>query len=268
MSPKLKTAINVSAKIGIVFLVVGMLSLIFAIIEEEQILAFIGLGLTFWGALFIMISPRKYFDASLLSSTGLPTYKTVDRIIKNYRHKPTAYHMPPSPKDPSLPEHLKGLTEMVAFITNESEEVAPDIQELAEGKFILHKPSGVVITPPGVALLEAIERRTNTDFAKMRLQELGETLPRHFLEESALADSIELTIEDPTSIKIAVTNSIYKNLYTQENRPKSISILGCPIISAITCAIAKTTGKPTVIQEQRASPRGLQLEAIIKIKQD
>jgi len=215
-----------------------------------------------------MITPKKYMEVSLLGITSLPNYQTVDRIIGSFQRKPTAYHIPPSPKDASLPEHLQGFKDMAVFITSDSEEATPDIQELSEGRFIIDKPSGVVIIPPGGALLAAIEKRTNVDFAKLSLQELCETLPRFFLEVAGLADDIELAITDQSSVKLKLTNSIYKNLYVQENRPKSISLLGCPLVSAITCAIAKTTGKPTIIEEQKTSPQGLRLQVSIKTKQD
>ncbi len=265
MNPKRSSASNASIEIGIIFLVLGSIALIFSIIQEVQILAFIGLGLAFWGGLFLIIAPKRFVEVSFLDSAVLPNYRTADRIIRNL-DKPVAYHTPPYPRNVLLPEHLKGLTDMVVFITNESEKSAPDIQELSEGKFIMRNPPGIVISPPGIGILTTIENRTNTDFAKMNLEELCETLPRLLLENLPIADEIEMITHDPNIIKLKLTNSVYKNLYRPENNLRSISILGCPIVSAAACAIAKTTGKAVTIQQQETSPHGLKLNAVLKIK--
>ena len=83
-----------SGKIGIAFIVPGVAALIFSILEDSQILAFIGLGLTFWGALFLFIKPVRYVKGELLRSTSLSSYLTIDRIIKDlkFKGKATTFH--------------------------------------------------------------------------------------------------------------------------------------------------------------------------------
>ena len=267
MNPKRSIIATASARIGAILLVPGILSLIFSIIGETSILAFIGLGLTFWGALFIIITPKRYVEGTLLDSAALPLYQTTDRIIKNFQQKPIAYHTPPYPKDVYLPDHLKGLKDMVVFITTENEKAIPSIQELAEGKFTMRKPHGVVVSPPGLGLLTTIENKTNADFTKMNLEELCETLPHLILDNFGLAHEMEMTPEQ-NNVKLILFDSIYKNLYSNENNLKSIFILGCPIVSAAACAIAKTTGKPVTIQKQETSPDGSTLKALISIVQE
>jgi hypothetical protein len=129
LNPKRSTIKNTSTTIGAVFLVPGILSLALSILVENQIPAFIGLGLTFWGALFIVITPKKYVESTLLGSTVLPIYETIDRVINDLQKNPKAYHTPPYPKDVYLPEHLKGLKDMVVFITSENEKATPSIEE-------------------------------------------------------------------------------------------------------------------------------------------
>jgi hypothetical protein len=268
LNPKRKTTNDASARIGVAFLVLGVFALIFSVIQEIQILAFVGLGLAFWGALFIMIAPTKYVEGSLLSVTAIPIYQTADRIIKSLEDEPTAYHTPPYPENAPLPDHLKGLKDMVVFITDDKEKAIPDFQELSEGKFIMNSPSGVALTPPGMGLLAAIENKTNSDFAKMSIEELCETLPRLILENLGLADEIEMTLQNPNTLRLKLINSIYRDLYNPGSKLKSISLLGCPIISAVACAVAKATGKPVTIQQIETSPHGLRLNATLRIKQE
>src|SRR3989304_6704819 len=110
----------VSSKIGVVFLISGISSLIFSIYSESQILALIGLGLTFWGVLFFLLTSVRYVEGSLLNSTAVASYSTIDRIIKDFKYTGKGYYIPPYPRDVYLPEHLKGLKDTVVFISAEN----------------------------------------------------------------------------------------------------------------------------------------------------
>lgn len=255
-----------TTKIGAFFLISGALSLVLSLTTESQILAFIGLGLTFWGALFIAITPRNFVEGSLLDATAISAYSTVDRMIRDLKYKGKGYHTPPYPKDVYLPEHLKGLKDMVVFISAENESETPSIQELAESKFLIHNPKGVLVTPPGLGLLTQIEKKMNADFTKMSIEELCEVMPRFILDNLNLAREMELTPKDD-QVNLKLTDSIYKNLYSNENNLKSITLLGCPIVSAVACAIAKTSGKPVVIQKQETTPDGSTVQVSYKIVQ-
>jgi hypothetical protein len=60
-------------------------------------------------------------------------------------------------------------------------------------------------------------------------------------------------------VYLKIVDSVYKNLYREE-RLTSVHFLGCPLVSAISCAIAKTTGKIVTISRDRISPDGRTLE--------
>jgi hypothetical protein len=253
-----------SIKIGAAFLVPGILSLILSVYYESQILAFIGLGLTFWGALFILITPKKYVEGSLLETAAIPSYLTIDRIIKDLKYKGKGYYTPPYPKDVYLPEHLKGLKDMVVYVSAENEEDMPSITELAEGKFLLQNPNGVLVTPPGLGLLTQIEKKANVDFTKISLEDLCEVMPRFILDNFSLAKEMKMVIEE-NQVKLKLSDSIYKNLYSSENNLKSISLLGCPIVSAVACALAKASGKPVTIQKQNVELGGSTINVLYLI---
>lgn len=264
LKSKRRTDSTASRKVGAALLAPGILLLILSLYYESQILAFIGLGLTFWGALFLLITPKKYVEASLLETAAVPSYLTIDRIIKDLKYTGNGYYTPPYPKDVYIPEHLKGLKDIVVYISAENQENMPSITGLAESKFLLENPSGVLVAPPGLGLLTQIEKSINTDFAKVSLNELCELAPRAILENFSLAKEIEMTIEE-NQVKLKLVDSIYKNLYSSENNLKSISILGCPVVSAVACAIAKAAGKPVAIQKQSISPDGSAMRVLYQI---
>ena len=168
----------ISTRIAVLLLVPGVLSLMFSILYESQVPAFVGLGLVFWGALFLLIRPVKYVTGNVVYSSAISSYSTIDRIIKDYGYKGAAYYIPPYPKDVYLPEHLKGLKEPVVFLSATQDSTMPSIEEIAGSKFRLEVSKGLLIVSPGSGLLSQIEKELNVDFAKMKPTELCETLPR------------------------------------------------------------------------------------------
>jgi hypothetical protein len=252
-----------SGKIGIVFLVPGVLSLVLSIYAGSSVLAFIGLGLTFWGALFFFVRPIKYVKSSLLDSTAITSYSTIDRIIKDLNYKGKSYYIPPYPKDVYLPEYLKGLKDMIVFISAENASTMPSIEEMAKSRFILEKPKGISIAPPGLGLLTLFEKELKTDLTALELSELSDNLTKIILENFQLAKEIEIKPEQDM-VHVKIVDSTYKDLYTKENL-KSVHSLGDPIVSAIACAIAKTTGKMVTIQKDKASPDERIIQAWLQI---
>ncbi len=247
-----------SSKIGLVFIIPGVLALAFSIINNSTILAFIGLGLTFWGALFYFIKPIKYVPSSLLDSTVTSTYTTIDRIVKDLTLKGKSYYIPPYPKEVYLPEYLKGLKETVVFISADTGGM-PSIEDLAKSKFILKNPNGICVAPPGLGILAQFEKELGKDLSKIQLAELCENLPPVITGNLQLAKEVEMKITDK-SVYLKILDSAYKNLYVSAENLKSVHFLGCPLVSGIACAVAKVTGRMVTIQNDKFSPDGHAIE--------
>ncbi len=254
-----------SSIIAILFLVSGIALLDLSFFWGSQVICFIGLGLTFWGALFLLITPAKQVEGTFLVTSTLPAYMTIDRILKDINHKNEAYYIPSYPKDAYLPEYLKGLKEMVTFIPEEHAVGMVAIEDIAKGKLLSENPKGFLITPPGMGILDKIEQRHETDLTKIPLSELDDTL-LYLLSELYLTKEIKMATKE-NEITIEIRGSLYKKLYSQEYNLKSINLLGCPLVSAAACAVAKSTGKPTTIQKIETTPDGKTTTATIKILQ-
>ncbi|MEM3697195.1 MAG: hypothetical protein QXQ94_06820 [Candidatus Bathyarchaeia archaeon] len=247
-----------SGKMGLAFIIPGVLALTLAVVYNSNILAFIGLGLTFWGALFFFIRPLGYVPSSLLDSTAISTYTTIDRIIRDLKFKGKSYYIPPYPKEVYLPDYLKGLKDPVVFISADTGGT-PSIEELAKGKFFLKNPNGICIAPPGLGLLAQFEKELRRDLAKFQLAELCETLPSIIVESLQLAKEVEMKIEDG-QVYLKMLDSVHKDLYRLEENLKSVHMLGCPVASAIACALAKTSGKMVTLQKDDVSVDGRTIE--------
>ena len=257
-------------KISIVFIVPGILSLVFSIITQSQVLAFVGLGLTFWGALFYLVRPIAYVRGSLLSTTAATLYQTVDRITRDLNCKGKPIYIPPYPKEVYLPQHLSGLKETVIFIPADANQATPSIEEIATSKFITKNPKGVILFPPGSTFLTQLGQASRidimrTDITKMNLEDLCNTLPQTIIENFQLAKEIEMKTEN-NQIHLKMTNSVYKNLYREENL-KSIRLIGDPLVSAVACAIARVSGKQVTIQAMDISPDSQTIQATLEVKE-
>ncbi len=247
-----------SGKIGFAFIIPGALALIFSILNNSNVLAFIGLGLTFWGVLFFFVRPVRYVQSSLLDSTAISTYTTIDKIVKDLKFKGKSYYIPPYPKEVYLPEYLKGLKETVVFISADTVGI-PSIEELAKSKFLLENPNGICVAPPGLGLLTQFEKEMRRDITKLQLNEICESLPPLIVNNLRLAKDVEIIAKD-NQVYVKLLDSTYKSLYTAEENLKSILSLGCPLLSAIACIISKATGKIVTIEKNNISLNGQTIE--------
>ncbi len=238
---------NVALQFAGAFLAAGVVLLVFSMLLGMQIAAFIGLGLTFWGAVLALTRSGKYVETSLLDSSARSTYTTVDRMINDLKYNGQGFYIPAYPKDVFLPEYLKNLREPVVFVS-ESFNGKPSIDELATGKFISAQTRGFFITSPGSGIMAQVEKQLRLDLSKINLTELCELLPRCLTENLNLARNADMSLL-PNGANFKATGIIYDSLYNPESKPKSVDMLGCPVVSAVACAFAKASGKTVVIKE-------------------
>lgn len=239
---------NNSIRISAIFLAVGILLLVYSILFGMQVEAFIGLGLTFWGALFALARSGKYVESSLLDGTAKSAYSTIERMINDLKFNGQGYYLSPYPQDATLPEYLRNLKEPVVFIS-ESFDGKPSVDELASGKFLSEKSRGVFIASPGSGIMMQMEKRLQLDFSKVEMTELIELLPKCLTEQFNLAKSANLA-QSENGVNFKATGILYESLYRTPTPLKSVTMLGCPVVSAVACALAKNSGKTVVIKEQ------------------
>ncbi len=255
-----------AGKIGVILITPGVLALVDSIVSNSQVLAFVGLGLTFWGATFFLVQPTRHVQWSLLNSTVITSYVTIDRITRDLKCRGRGLYIPPYPKQAYLPEHLKGLKEMIVYISADESTGFPSIDEIARSKFLFQHPRGVSITPPGLGLLEQFENDLKISPTQVNLQTLCETLPSLVLENFHLAKEMEMKPENDR-VSLRIVGSIFGSLYLEEGL-RSVHTLGCPLVSAFACAMAKTTGKTVIINTLTFDPKSDTTEVSYRIMKD
>jgi len=237
-----------------VLLFLGIIALTSSVVYTSSILAFIGLGLTFWGALLHFARPLRYVKSSLLDSTAVSTLTTLDRVLADLNYKGKGIYLPP--------RYLKDLKEGTVFVPYEKETVTPTMEEVAQGKVFLKNPNGVCLTPPGLGLANLFESELGTSFTKVDLEYLEDKLPKLFIEGLEIAEDFEMNTHGDT-IQVRIKESIYKDLCNEVRKLSSdmCSSLGCALCSSIACALTRATGKPIIIENTKISEDGKTIEA-------
>ena len=242
--------VSVAGIAGGILLLLGATALASSILYESSILAFIGLGLAFWGALLLFIKPTRYVKSSLLDPTALSALTTIDRLITDLNYEGKGIYLPP-----------KYLKSGIVFIPSEKAITIPPVEEVAEGKVFLKNPKGICLTPPGLGLANLFEKELGTDFAKVDLNYLQNNLPKLFIEGLEIAKDLEISMEDDI-IHIKIIGSIYKDLCNEVRKLTNVcNSLGCPLCSSIACALTRCTGKPVIVENNQLSADGKVIEA-------
>jgi hypothetical protein len=250
----------------------------FSIHFTSSILSFIGLGLTFWGALLLFIKPVRYVKSSLLHSTTLSMLTTLNQIITELNLKGKAIYLPP--------RRLEEIRGGKAFIPSEKENRTPLAEELTNERILHKNPNGILLTPPGVALANLFEDTLGTSFTKVELNYLQNNIQKLFIEELELAEDIEIEVAstktkknltDPIyliknkkdKIYMKVTNPIYLNLCKDIRKLTNIcNTTGCPFCSSIACAITRITGKPVIIEKTKSSENNKTIEIYYRVLEE
>jgi len=242
-----------SRVVGSVLLFLGAIALASSIIYVSSILAFIGLGLTFWGVLFSFIRPVKYVKSSLLDSTTISTLTNVSRVVADLGYKGKGIYLPP--------RYLKGLKEGTVFISSKKDSIIPTVEEISKENIFLENPSGICLTPSGLGLANLFEEEIEINFAKVDLKYLQDNLPKLFVEGLEIAKDFEMRIQG-NIIHVKMTETIYKDVCNEIRKlPNICSSFGCPLCSSIACALARSSGEPVVIEKIELSADGEIIEA-------
>lgn len=231
--------------IAVVLLISGLSSLATSIMYTSSILAFIGLSLTFWGALLFYIAPSKRVKLDLLNSTTLSSLQNIDLMITELDCKGKGIYLPP--------KYTKGMESEKVFLSAKDETTVPSLEEIKEERVFMKNPNGVCLTPPGLALTKLFEKELGTDFTKADIEYLRAKLPQLFIEDLEIAEDLQIETEN-TLINVEIKGSIYENLCKETRKFQKIcNLIGCPLTSSLACALTKASGKPVIIQKEETN---------------
>jgi len=235
---------KLSTKIGLLVLFLGIVALGSSINYNSSILALIGLSLSLWGALFLLIKPNRYIKADILESTLISNFKNIDEILAEQNCHGKGVYLPP--------HSLKELKEGIVFFPKQSEMKLPLLNKETEGK-VFRNPEGIFLTPPGQGLIALYEKKLGTNLAKVDMNFLKHKLPQLMIEDLELVEDIEIH-EQGNTVYVEIKGSVYAEIHKQlENQTSIIHRIGCPLCSSIACALAKVANKSVIIEKSEVS---------------
>jgi hypothetical protein len=249
------------AKIAsVTMLVLGAAALALSILYAYSLLAFIGLGLTFWGAIILYIRPEDYTKKAVLDASILPSLTTLEQIVRELGFKGDVTYLPPKYfEDPDT-------TRIYVAKREGSNLPAPEQIETHENQLIVKNPQGMLLTPPGLELTRLLEKTTKTSFTKVDVKYLQENMPKLFVEDLEIAENLDIQIENDT-VRVTITNSVFNEAPQNKSELHVIGKIGTPLCSAIACALTKASGRPVMIEDIHPSADGKTTEITYQIIQ-
>jgi len=230
-----------------VLLLFGFASLLASTYYSSYILAFIGLGLVFWGALFLYIKSTKYVKLEMLTAASSSSLENIERILATNETDLKGIYLPP--------KNLQDYTSSLIFVSTKPKQPLPKSAETNPEQLQSKNPAGLVLTPPGLALSKLFEKLLKRPFTETTPQELQTRLPKLF-EELQITKSLTLEIKD-NNITVQTNNHIFKDLSEETKKlPRTYQAVGSPLSSALACAFAKATGRPVTIGKEEITPEG------------
>jgi hypothetical protein len=238
---------------GLVMAGVGAVCLILSMTFASTVVAFVGLGLAFWGALLLFIRPRNYVRSDLMDSTALSSLKTIDRVITDLGHKEKGIYIPA--RDPK---------KTAVFIPSGPLERIPTAEEIGNGTFV-NDPKGIALVPPGLALANLFQRELGGDFSKRRLEELNDPLRKLLIDDLEVVQDFEMRV-DGNNVRFKFVEPVYSDFCRKlKSNTALCSSLGCPLCSAMACLVAQVSGKPVELDKDSYSTDGKTVESAYRI---
>jgi hypothetical protein len=257
-------------------LLLGAVSLTVSIGYDSSILAFIGLGLIFWGAVLLYIKPEQNVSKTLLEATLSPSLTTLDQMIQDLGYNGDATYLPP--KYFANPD----TTKIYISKYKHTSLPTPELIQPYENQTVTRTTQGLLTTPPGIQLAKLMEKSLGTTFIKTDLKDLEQKLPKIVIEDLEIAENIEIQEENnPTNgkedpavsstqtknimINTKITKPIYKDVFKNDDSSQIAGTIGSPVCSAIAIALTRATGKPVRITNTKSSEDGNTIEATYMI---
>jgi hypothetical protein len=238
-----------SAMIGYGLTGFGGLSLIVSVVFTSTVLAFIGLGLTFWGALLLFIRPRHYVRTDLMDSTALSSLKTIDRVITGLGYNEKGIYIP-----------VGNPEKTVVFVPSRPLKEIPKASQIEKQTFVKN-PEGITIVPPGMALANLFEKELGVKFNEWSLEKMTERLPKLLIEDLEMVQDCTINV-DGDRVSFRFVESVFSEFCAKlKGSTKVCSSLGCPMCSAMACILAQVTHRPVKFDEDKYTVDGGTVES-------
>lgn len=221
---------------------IGMILSLMSVFFEQMIMAFVGLGLVFWGGILFYVSSSKYVPLELLNAIATSTLIDIDNILAGFNTSgKKGIYLPP--------RYLKDFESSLVLIPTGVNQSLPEPIGNYEANYSRNL-YGTFITPPGLALSKLFEKKLRETFTRTDLNYIESNLPKLLNEDMEISEKTEIYIKN-NIVTITLTNHIFNEICQETRKYQKIhESVGCILSSGIACALAKATGKPIIIERE------------------
>ena len=217
--------LGINRKLAYVMLSFGLALAVASAVLVSSVLAFLGLGFIFWGALLLYIAPSSHVPLELLTASVSSSLANIEKVIADMKLNGKGVYL--------APRYLKNLESSLVFIPLNAQQNLPTPQEVVEEELHSRNLEGIFLAPPGLALSKLFEDKLGTTFTRVDLNYVAKKLPKLFIEDLEIAENAEVKIEDD-EIAVEITNHIFHDVCNETRKlGKLHESVGCPLCSAI-----------------------------------
>lgn len=275
----MRVRMGFSHALGFILFILGVAILTIAFTTTSNVMAFIGLGLTFWGAILLYIQTSDQIPTSILEASVSPYPDTLDQMIQALGLQGDPVVLPP--------KYFENPGDTAIFIPKEKNGPNPTPEQIQQNKNqrLTSNPPGILLTPPGAELNKLFEKTLETSFTTVNLEYLKQHLPKLLIEDLEVATDFEMQPQSMTAsenktntpsppdkaentILMRIVTTAYQNTFKQAAQYPNTALLSCPFTSAIAIAIAKATGKPVSMRTRLTSKDGAALTVQYRLEQE
>lgn len=240
-----------------IMLTLGILLTAISVFVFSSFMAILGVTLIFWAVVLLYIAPSKQVSLSLFNASS--DLENVERILIESNCKEKGIYLPPrSLKDPE---------KSLVYVPCNREFTLPKPEDITD-KLFLKEKNGLLLTPPGFLLSLLFEQELETSLIQTNIVQMQKILPKLLVESLEIAERVDIEVNE-TRVYVKVAGSVFDGICRQTySLPHTHEQVGCILTSAIACALAKSSGKPVIIQKESNDSETKTLEIEYTLKEE
>ncbi|MFX0208625.1 MAG: hypothetical protein ACFFDT_21770 [Candidatus Hodarchaeota archaeon] len=242
-------------RIGYLLLALGLALLALAVYYSHNVSAFIGIALSFWGALLLYIRPTRFIRKEILDTITEPLV-SYHKLVEELGYEGTPRHISPST--------LWGLRNTVLYIPKLNHTITHTNEQLSSDDIVIDNPRAIKLNPPGQSLSRLIEEELKTNFSTVDLEYLQYNLEKALVEGLEIMETFQMELNEST-VHVEMKDAIFYETIKGQIESKKQQKIGDPLNSAIACILARSTRKPVVIENIQTEPREKTIKTDFKL---
>ena len=243
-------------KIGYFLLLLGLTLIALAIVYSHNVSAFIGIALTFWGALLTYIKPTLFIRKEILDSTVVEPLKYIHQLLDGLEFKGTPTYISPGT--------LRGLRSATVYIPKSDRSPMPSDEQLSQEEPLIQNPQAIKMTPPGLGLSRLLEDELKTNFSTVDMEYLQYNLEKALVEGLEIAEAFVMEFTEST-VQVEMKGTIFDEIVEALDELDTNRRVGDPLTSALACILARSTRRPIIIEKVERELKKKSIQITFKI---